>query len=50
MIRRQEEEAEQQQQNKINKLNLLHGFTEASFEEACFNGLYSILQPVIHMR
>jgi len=50
MIRRQEEEAEQQQQNKINKLNLLHEFAEASFEEACFNRLYNILQPVIHMR
>jgi len=48
MIRRQEEETEQWW--KINKLNLLHKFTEASFEEACFNRLANILQPVIHMR
>jgi len=50
MIRRQEEEAEWQRQNEINELNLLHKFAEASFEEACFNRLNNVLQPVIHMR
>ena len=50
MIRRLEEEAEQWRQNELNKLNLLHKFTEASFEEACFNGINNVLQPVINMR
>jgi len=50
MIVRQEEEAEQWRQQELNKLNLLHKFTEVSFEEACFNRLNNILQPVIHFR
>ena len=47
MIIRQEEETERRWQHEINKLNLLHKFTEATFEEACFGGLDNILQPVI---
>jgi len=50
MIVQQEEEAEQRRQQELNELNLLHEFTEASYEETCFNGLDNILQPVIHFR
>ena len=50
MIVRQEEEAEQRWQQELNKLNLLHEFTEAAFEEACSNELHNILQPIIHFR
>jgi len=50
MVVRQEEESERWQQQKLNELNLLHEFTEAAFEEACYNGLDTILQPVIHLR
>jgi len=50
MIIWQEEETEQRQQHELNKLNLLHKFAEATFEEACFGGLNNILQPVIHIR
>ena len=50
MIIWQEEETERRRQHELNKLNLLHKFTEATFEEACFGGLNNILQPVIHMR
>ena len=50
MIKQQQEEAERRRQLKINELNLLHKFAEATFEEACFDGLDNILQPIIHMR
>jgi len=50
MIKQQQEEAERRRQLKINELNLLHEFAEATFEEACFDGLDNILQPIIHMR
>jgi len=50
MIKRQQEEAEQRRQIEINEVNLLHKFAQATFEEACFDGLDNILQPIIHMR
>jgi len=50
MIKRQQEEAERRRQIKINEITLLHEFAEATFEEACLDGLDNILQPIIHMR
>ena len=50
MIKQQQEEAEWRRQVEINAINLLHKFTQATFEEACFDGLNNILQPIIHMR
>jgi len=50
MIKQQQEEAEQRRQLEINEINLLHKFAQATFEEACFDGLDNILQPIIHMR
>jgi len=50
MIKRQQEEAERRRQLEINEINLLHEFAQATFEEACFDGLDNILQPIIHMR
>ena len=50
MIKQQQEEAERRRQLEINEINILHKFTQATFEEACFDGLDNILQPIIHMR
>jgi len=50
MIKRQQEEAERRRQLEINEINLLHKFAQATFEEACFDGLDNILQPIIYMR
>jgi len=50
MIRRQQEEAERRRQIKINEITLLHEFAEATFEEACQDGLNNILRPIINMR
>jgi len=49
-IRRQQEESEQRRQIKINEITLLHEFAEATFEEACQDGLDNVLRPIIHMR
>jgi len=50
MIKQQQEEAERRRQIEINEVNLLHEFAQATFEEACFDGLDNILQLIIHMR
>ena len=50
MIRWQQEEAERRRQIKINEITLLHKFAEATFEEACQDGLDNILRPIINMR
>jgi len=49
-IRRQQEESEQRRQVEINEIALLHKFAEATFEEACQDGLDNVLRPIIHMR
>jgi len=49
-IRRQQEESEQRRHIEINEISLLHEFAEATFEEACQDGLDNVLQPIIHMR
>ena len=49
-IRRQQEESEQRRQVEINEITLLHEFAEATFKEACQDGLDNVLQPIIHMR
>jgi len=49
-IRRQQEESERRRQIEINEITLLHEFAEATFEEACQDGLDNVLRPIIHMR
>jgi len=47
MAVRQEEEMERRQQLELNEINLIHKFAEAAFEEACFNGLDTVLKEFI---
>ena len=49
MVVWQEEESDRWLQHEQNELALLWEFAEAAFEEACTNGLDTILQPVIHL-
>ena len=49
-IRRQQEESERRRQVEINEITLLREFAEATFEEACLDGLDNVLRPIIPMR